>query len=100
MRIKGELGKLGIAVSATSVAMLLRRSSVGPAPRWGPTWRRFLKAQTSGILARDLFTVETAFLKTLYVLYLIETRTRRVYVTVSRPTRTLPSSLIRRGTLR
>ena len=32
MRIKGELGKLGIAVSATSVAMLLRRSGVGPAP--------------------------------------------------------------------
>ena len=65
MRIKGELGKLGIRVSATSIAMLLRRSGVGPASRRGPTWRQFLKAQASGILACDFFTVETAFPKTL-----------------------------------
>jgi putative transposase len=83
MRIKGELGKLGIAVSATSIGMLLRRSGVGPAPRRGPTWRQFLKAQASGILACDFFTVETAFLKTLYVLFFIEIGTRRVHVTVS-----------------
>ena len=83
MRIKGELGKLGIRVSATSVAMLLRRSGVGPAPRRGPTWRQFLKAQASGILACDFFTVETAFLRTLYVLFFIEIGTRRVHVTVS-----------------
>jgi putative transposase len=88
MRIKGELGKLGIAVSASSIAMLLRRSGVGPAPRRGPTWRQltwrqFLKAQASGILACDFFTVETAFLKTLYVLFFIEIGTRRVHVTVS-----------------
>ena len=83
MRIKGELGTLGIRASATSIAMLLRRSSVGPAPRRGLTWRQFLKAQASGILAYDLFTVETAFLKTLYVLFFIEIGTRRVHVTVS-----------------
>lgn len=83
MRIKGELGKLGIRVSATSVAMLLRRFGVGPAPRRGPTWRQFLKAQASGILACDFFTVETAFLKTLSVLFFIEIGTRRVHVTVS-----------------
>src|SRR3990170_4659590 len=54
MRIKGELEKLGIRASATSIAMLLRRSGVGPASRRGPTWRQFLKAQASGILACDL----------------------------------------------
>ena len=64
MRIKGELGKLGIRASATSIAMLLRRSGVGPAPRRGLTWRQFLKAPAAGILACDLFTVETTFLKT------------------------------------
>ena len=32
LRIKGELGKLGIRASATSIAILLRRSGVGPAP--------------------------------------------------------------------
>ena len=83
LRIKGELGKLGIRASATSVAMLLRRSGVGPAPRRGLTWRGLLKAQAAGILACDFFTVETAFLKTLYVLFFIEIGTRRVHVTVS-----------------
>jgi putative transposase len=83
LRIKGELGKLGIRVSATSIAMLLRRAGVGPAPRRGIGWRGFLKAQAAGILACDFFTVETAFLQTLYVLFFIEIGTRRVHVTVS-----------------
>jgi transposase InsO family protein len=83
LRIRGELAKLGIRASATSIAMLLRRSGVGPAPRRGLTWRQFLKAQAAGILACDFFTVETAFLKTLYVLFSIEIGTRRVHVTVS-----------------
>jgi transposase InsO family protein len=79
----GELGKLGIPASATSIATLLRRSGVGPAPRRGIGWRGFLKAQAAGILACDFFTVETAFLETLYVLFFIEVETRRVHVTVS-----------------
>jgi len=33
MRIRGELKKLGIEVSATTIATLLRRSGLGPAPR-------------------------------------------------------------------
>jgi transposase InsO family protein len=83
MRIKGELQKLGIRVSATAIAMLLRRHGLGPAPRSGPTWRQFLKAQASAILACDFFTVETAFLKTLHVLFFIEIGSPRVHVTVS-----------------
>jgi transposase InsO family protein len=83
LRIRGELGKLGVRVSATSIAMLLRRSGVGPAPRRSIGWRGFLKAQAAGILACDFFTVETAFLETLYVLFFIEIGTRRVYVTTS-----------------
>ena len=83
MRIKGECQKLGIAVSATAIAMLLRRHRVDPAPRRGPSWRQFLKAQAAGIIACDFFTVETARLKTLYVLFFIEVGTRRVHVTAS-----------------
>jgi transposase InsO family protein len=83
VRIKGEPGKLGIHASATSIAMLLRRAGVGPAPRRGLSWRGFLKAQAAGIFACDFFTVETAFLQTLYVLFFIEIGTRRVHVTVS-----------------
>ena len=82
MRIKGECQKLGIGVSATAIAALLRRSGIGPAPRRGLTWSQFLKAQASGIITCDFFTVETALLKTLYVLFFIEIGTRRVHVTV------------------
>jgi putative transposase len=77
MRIKGELQDLGIRVSATAIGMLLRSQAIGPAPRRGPTWSQFLKAQASGIIACDFFTVETALLKTLHVLFFIEIGTRR-----------------------
>ena len=83
MRIKGELQGLGIRVSASASAVLLRRQGIGPAPRRGPTWSQFLKAQAAGIIACDFFTVETALLKTLYVLFFIESRTRRVHVSVA-----------------
>ena len=40
-------------------------------------------AQAEGILACDFFSVETAFLQTLYVLFFIEVGTRRVHVMTS-----------------
>ncbi len=50
-----------------------------PAPRKESMgWRQFLKAQASGIVACDFFTVETLRLKMLYVLFFIELGTRRV----------------------
>src|SRR5512132_1513073 len=36
MRIRGELLKLGVRVSATTIATVLRRAGLGPAPRPGP----------------------------------------------------------------
>jgi putative transposase len=81
VRIRGELAKLGIRVSATAIRALLRRSGLGPAPRRsGPTWREFLAAQAEGILATDFFTVESIWLRTLYVCFVIELRTRRVHL--------------------
>jgi hypothetical protein len=53
MRIRGELKKLGIEVSATTIATLLRRAGLGPAPRRiGPSWSEFLRAEAYGLLAR------------------------------------------------
>jgi putative transposase len=77
-RIRGELLKLGIRVSATTVATLLRREGLGPAPRRGLTWGAFLRAEAHGIIACDFLTVETVRLKTLYVLVWIELHTRTV----------------------
>lgn len=81
VRIRGELAKLGIRVSATKIRTLLRRHGLGPAPRRsGPTWAEFLRGQAAGILACDFFAVETIRLKTLYVLFVIELGTRRVHL--------------------
>jgi putative transposase len=81
IRIRGELRKLGIRVSATTIRSLLRANGLGPAPRRdGPTWNQFLRAQARGILALDFFTAETLWLRTLYVLFAIELRSRRVHV--------------------
>lgn len=81
LRIRGELLKLGIQVSATSIRTILRRAGLGPAPRRsGPSWSEFLRAQAHGIMAVDFFTLETAWLRTLYVLFAIELGSRRVHV--------------------
>jgi transposase InsO family protein len=81
LRIVGELKKLGITVSKTSVAAILRRHRLPPAPlRSGPTWSQFLKAQASGLLAADFFTVDTATLGRYYVLFVIEIERRVVHV--------------------
>ena len=78
-RVQGELRKLGVSVSATTIRTVLRGNGLGPAPRRASvTWRAFLRAQASGIVATDFFTVETVRLTTLYVLFVIELGTRQV----------------------
>jgi putative transposase len=78
-RICGELAKLGLQASPTSIRRLLARAQLHLAPRQsGPSWREFLQAQAASIVAADFFTVESAFLRRYYALFFIEHGTRRV----------------------
>jgi len=80
-RIKGELLRLGMRVSATAIRTTLRRHGLDPTPRpTTTTWRAFLHQQAAGILACDFFTVDSIWLRRLYVLFFIELDTRRVHL--------------------
>src|SRR3954454_3184008 len=80
-RIQGELVGLGYRVAASTVWKILHQAGVDPAPRRaGPTWQQFLATQAHTIVACDFFTVDTVFLKRIYVLFFLELATRRVHV--------------------
>ena len=79
MRIRGELLKLGYLVSATSIRNLMQTYGVPTSPRRSRlSWREFLRAQASVILATDFFAVDTWNLRRLYVLFFMELATRRI----------------------
>jgi transposase InsO family protein len=86
VRIVGELRKLGITVSATLVRNVLARAGIPPAPeRAASSWRSFLRQHGNAILACDFFTVDTVWLRRLYVLFFVSIGTRRVeYVACTR----------------
>ena len=80
-KIQGELLKLGFKLCSSSVRNILKRHRVTPASeRSSGSWRAFLGHYKDQILACDFLTVETIWLKTIYVLFFIELGTRRVYL--------------------
>jgi putative transposase len=81
----------GSSVNCKALASRFRRQRCGrssshglpPAPRRDElSWRNFLRRQAATTLACDFFTVETAWLKRIYVLFFLSLERRRVQFVV------------------
>jgi putative transposase len=84
-RIQGALRNVGHEVGRGTVAEVLKREGIEPAPLRGDTtpWSVFLKAHWRSIVAADFFTAEVWTLRgliTYYVFFLIELARRIVHI--------------------
>ena len=84
-RIQGALHNVGHRVSRTTIANILEKNGIDPAPERGKRrrWSQFLKAHWSVLAAGDFFTVDIwapRGLVTFYVFFVIERATRRIEI--------------------
>ncbi len=80
-RIHGELVTTGITIVSSSVWAILKRHDIDPAQRKPrPTWAEFLAAHARGLMACDIFHVDTMLLRRLYVLVFIHHDSRFVRI--------------------
>ncbi len=84
-RIQGALNNVGHRVGRTTIADILKRNGIDPAPERGKrtTWKQFLNSHWDVLAAGDFFTVEVWGLRglvTFYVFFVIELATRRIEI--------------------
>ena len=82
-RIQGALKNLGHAVSPNTIANVLKRHGIEPAPERSKktTWTEFLRRHLDQLAAADFFTVEVwtkAGLQRFLILFFIDISSRRV----------------------
>jgi putative transposase len=98
-RISGELGRLGLRVSPSTVRRPLAHAGLAPASRRsGPGWREFLRTQAASIVACDFFTVESVFLRRYYACSSSRTQPGASGWPGARPTPPAPGSPNRHAT--
>ena len=83
LRIQGALSNLGHELGRSTIANILKRNGIEPAPERlrKTTWKEFLTRHWNLIVAADFFTVEVWTRKGLQrftVLFVIELQTRSV----------------------
>jgi transposase InsO family protein len=82
-RIQAELLKLGHRVGSSTIRRVLKRLRIPPAPVrcTDTTWRQFLRAQASTMLACEFFHVDCAVtLKRISVFFVLEVGNRSVHL--------------------
>jgi putative transposase len=83
-RILGELKKLGIAVSRSTVVAILEENGLDPGPKRGEgTWNDFIKRHSETLWACDFFTKKVwtkCGLTDVFVLFFIHVGNRRVQI--------------------
>jgi len=84
-RIVGAMANLGFRLSDQTVANILRRHDIPPAPKrkQATSWKDFIRAHKAILAATDFFTVEVLTLKglmTYYVLFFLHIESRKICV--------------------
>ena len=80
-RVHGEVHRLGHPVAASTVWKVLRAAGIDPRRgRTGPSWSEFIRSQAKAVIATDFACVDTALLRRIHVLFVIEVATRKVHL--------------------
>ena len=85
-------------VSKDTILDILKNAGFNPGQREPKeTWLPFLRSQTGRVWSCDFFTVESAFLKTIYVYFIIDTASREIVLfgATRNPSRTWLETLTR-----
>jgi hypothetical protein len=81
-RIHGELLKLGISVSQSTVVKYMRRHQTSPLQ----SWRTFLTNHVGQVMAADFFVVPTVTFRLFFVLVILAHDRRGTFSSTRRPT--------------